>query len=214
MTEFIKNKYILYILSFLAITNLFGFLYIKDYDSIILLIALVIVTSYFSDNNIIQLSVALIGTNFIFVNNKVSEGLINQKKRFTEGFDVSNDKKNNDSKNSGDKKVSGDKKDSGEAFRNKRKRKSRKERFGTKGKKLSNNGSKLEKAYSNMSNVLGTGGIGNLTKETQGLLKQQKDLVKQMASLGPMIANVSKLTKGMPKIDKIQDLIKGISNIK
>ena len=34
----------------------------------------------------------------------------------------------------------------------------------------------------NLSNVLGSGGINNLTKETQQLVSQQKDLVKQIKS--------------------------------
>tara|TARA_X000000950_G_C13815370_1_gene619565 strand:- start:318 stop:1013 length:696 start_codon:yes stop_codon:yes gene_type:complete len=230
MNKFIDNKYILYILCFLAITNLLGFLYVKDYDSIVLLFALVIVTSYFSNNNIIQLAVGLIGTNFVFVNRKVAEGFFKQKlEQFKnrEGFDKEDGKDNDQSSNdyddsSDDDDNSSDHDDSSgdddnnnensmEKFKGKRRKsgfkKGRREKFSTKNK--IDQSSTLKEAYSNISNILGKGGINNLTKETQQLVKQQKDLVKQMASLGPMIANVSSLAKNMPNMG---GMLKGITN--
>ena len=215
MNNFVNNQYILYILCFLAITNILGFLYVKDYDSIVLLFALVIVTSYFTENHIIQLSVGLIGTNFIFVNGKVSEGFLNQKKKQIERF------KNRTREDSDSDSDSSEDNDS-EKFKNRKKhksgfrgRKNKKSGFkrNRKKEKFSNNNtldqsSTLNEAYNNFSQVLGIGGINNLTKETQQLVSQQKDLIKQMASLGPMIANVSNLAKNIPDMKSLGGLIK------
>jgi len=227
MNNFLENQYILYILCFLGITNLLGFLYVKDYDSMVLLVALGIVTSYFSENHAIQISVALIGTNFIFVNKKVTEGFKAQRKKvIRERFE------NENKMNEGEKKEKKEKKEEKEK-KEKKEEKEEKEEEGFTGnsnkcddgyymkngecikeqfsnKKKIDQSSTLNEAYSNISNVLGKGGINNLTKETQELVSQQKDLIKQMASLGPMIANVSSLAKNMPDMKNMGNLLKGL----
>jgi hypothetical protein len=40
------NKYVLYVVLFLAITNILGYLMVKDFESIALFIALGVITSY------------------------------------------------------------------------------------------------------------------------------------------------------------------------
>lgn len=45
----------------------------------------------------------------------------------------------------------------------------------------------LEGAYDNLQNMLGEGGIKNLTNETNQLIKQQKDLMGAIKGLGPMM---------------------------
>jgi len=189
MDKFLENQYILYILCFLGITNLLGFLYVKDYDSMVLLVALGIVTSYFSENHSIQISVALIGTNFIFVNKKVSEGFKAQRKKIIkEKFKV-----NPKGKSKTKEKFTGgeDSQDTSEEQSCKKNGNGECEHFSNK-KKIDRSAT-LKDAYSNISTVLGKGGLSNLTKETEELVSQQKDLIKQMASLGPIIANVSSL---------------------
>ena len=204
MDNFLENQYILYILCFLGITNLLGFLYVKDYDSMVLLVALGIVTSYFSENHTIQISVALIGTNFIFVNKKVSEGFKAQRKKIIkEKF-----KGTSKGKSKTKEKFTGEKSEEGQSC----KKNGKDGKYDSKGvcvvenfsnKKKIDQSATLKDAYSNISNVLGKGGLSNLTKETEELVSQQKDLIKQMASLGPIIANVSSLAKNIPDMSGI-----------
>ena len=213
MDKFLENQYILYILCFLGITNLLGFLYVKDYDSMVLLVALGIVTSYFSENHAIQISVALIGTNFIFVNKKVSEGFKAQRKKIIkEKFKVPSKGKSKTKEKFTIEKDSEDK-SQGQACKTKDNKDGKLdsenicvENFSNK-KKIDQSAT-LKDAYSNISNVLGKGGLSNLTKETEELVSQQKDLIKQMASLGPIIANVSSLAKNIPAMS---GLLKGDS---
>jgi len=205
MDKFLENQYILYILCFLGITNLLGFLYVKDYDSMVLLVALGIVTSYFSENHAIQISVALIGTNFIFVNKKVSEGFKAQRKKIIKEKFKGTSKGKYKIKEKITKR--GDPVNtSGEQQCEKNKNGECEEQFSNK-KKIDQSAT-LKDAYSNISTVLGKGGLSNLTKETEELVSQQKDLIKQMASLGPIIANVSSLAKNIPAMS---GLLKGDS---
>ena len=229
MNNFLENQYILYILCFLGITNLLGFLYVKDYDSMVLLVALGIVTSYFSENHIIQISVALIGTNFIFVNKKVSEGFKaqrrkvikekfkgNKRRRVKEGFKKEEEEEEEEEGEKEKKKGEGEQeKFTGNSNKCDKKGYHMKdgecvkiEQFSNK-KKIDQSAT-LKDAYSNISNVLGKGGLNNLTKETQELVSQQKDLIKQMSSLAPMIANVSSLAKNMPDMNNMGNLLKGL----
>ena len=229
MNNFLENQYILYILCFLGITNLLGFLYVKDYDSMVLLVALGIVTSYFSENHIIQISVALIGTNFIFVNKKVSEGFKaqrrkvikekfkgNKRRRVKEGFKKEEEEEEEEEGEKEKKKGEGEQekytgnsnKCDKKGYQMKDCEKEKIEQFSNK-KKIDQSAT-LKDAYSNISNVLGKGGLNNLTKETQELVSQQKDLIKQMSSLAPMIANVSSLAKNMPDMNNMGNLLKGL----
>lgn len=73
--KLLHNKYVLYIVLFLAITNILGYLTIGDWNSLVLFIVLGVLSTHFSKNMIINLSIAMIGTNFIFAGNRIREGL-------------------------------------------------------------------------------------------------------------------------------------------
>lgn len=81
MENLLQNKYVLYLILFFAVTNVLGYLAIGDFDSIVIFAAIVLLTSYFSKNMIIILGLALLGTNIIYANNGIREGLKNKKKK-------------------------------------------------------------------------------------------------------------------------------------
>ena len=58
----ITNKYVLYILLFLAITNVLGYLAMHDYESLTLMVAIGALTQYFSRNMIVILSASILGS--------------------------------------------------------------------------------------------------------------------------------------------------------
>ena len=75
------NKYVLYIILFLSVTNILGYLAMGNINSVIFFILLAFLTRYFSDNMIIILLTAMIGTSILYITNfsiKVKEGLKNQ----------------------------------------------------------------------------------------------------------------------------------------
>ena len=57
----LTNKYVLYVLLFLAITNVLGYLAMQDYESLTLMVAIGALTHYFSRNMIVILSAAILG---------------------------------------------------------------------------------------------------------------------------------------------------------
>ena len=84
--KILENRYVLYIVLFIAVSNILGYLAIQDFQSLTIFIALAMLTTYFSKNMIVVLSVALICTNVMFANRQIRES-------FKEGMATENGKK-------------------------------------------------------------------------------------------------------------------------
>lgn len=81
LKAFLKNNTVLYVVAFMAVMNLFGFLLTRNVDAVMFYIILGLLTSYFSKNMIVVLLVAMIGTNLLVAHNKLfnfREGLSNK----------------------------------------------------------------------------------------------------------------------------------------
>jgi len=63
--SFFNNKYVLYIVVFLTVTNLFGYLMVQNTEAILFMIITGYLTTYFSKNMIIVLLVSLLTTNLL-----------------------------------------------------------------------------------------------------------------------------------------------------
>ena len=77
--------------------------------------------------------------------------------------------------------------------------------------KVSNSGridyaSTLEDAYDNLDKMLGSGGMSQLTKDTQSLMTQQKQLFDTMKTMTPMLNEAKEMLKGFD-MDSISNLI-------
>jgi len=77
LQDLLKNKYVLYAVLFLAITNVLGYLTVHDYRSLAMFASIGVLSTYFSKNMIVNLGVAMIFTNVFFANNLL-EGLKNK----------------------------------------------------------------------------------------------------------------------------------------
>jgi hypothetical protein len=55
----------------------------------------------------------------------------------------------------------------------------------------------LEDAYKNLENMLGNGGLQNLTADTKKLMDQQTQLFNSMENITPMLAQAQQMMKGM-----------------
>ena len=75
----LKNKYVLYVLLFLAIVNVLGYVALQDYNSLALFVAMGLLSTYFSKNMAVNLLVAMVVTSLVAVNNKVREGFEDKK---------------------------------------------------------------------------------------------------------------------------------------
>jgi len=202
INKLLTNKYVLYIVLFLAITNVLGYLMVKDFESIALFIALGVISSYFSKNMIIVLSIAMIGTNFVFANNKIREGMStkNKKKKKKEKMKPQNDE---------------DEEDEDEGLTNltpapvKSSKKSEEADDDESPGGRIDYAATMEQAYDNLSSLIGKGGISNLSKETKSLLDQQKQLAGQLESMGPLLKDAKSLINGLklPKMDELENIM-------
>jgi uncharacterized membrane protein (DUF106 family) len=74
MEKLLQNKYVLYLVLFIAISNILGYLAIEDFNSLMVFIAICALASYFSKNMIIILGSAILGTNILYANSRMREG--------------------------------------------------------------------------------------------------------------------------------------------
>jgi len=205
------NKYVLYIVLFFAITNVLGYLMTKDFDSLALFVALGVITSYFTKNMIIILGSAMFITNIAFASKKIREGM-------KEGISKK--------ENSEDEK---------KEMSNKKKKKDETEEMTTLSPASVKEGeeedavdegpggridyaSTMEQAYDNLSNLIGKGGISNLSKETKSLLDQQKQLAGQLESMAPLLKDAKGLLNNMnlpnmKELDGMMAKFGGLANL-
>jgi hypothetical protein len=210
INKLLTNKYVLYIVLFLAITNVLGYLMVKDFESIALFIALGVISSYFSKNMIIVLSIAMLGTNFVFANNKIREGM-------TEGHSSNHHphKKKKRKKKKKQAKEEEEDEDEDEEMTNltpapvKSSKKSEEADDDESPGGRIDYAATMEQAYDNLSSLIGKGGISNLSNETKSLLNQQKQLAGQLESMGPLLKDAKSLINGLklPKMDELENIM-------
>jgi len=176
-----ENKFVLYLVLFLAITNIAGYLAMRDYVSVIVFVCISVINTYFTKNMILNLGITLLLTNLFFAGNQLKEGMKNK-----------NDKKD---KKTNNKKVN--KKNNKQGFRQKHSPApaTESEEDQEIGERI-DYASTLEQAYDNLQSVLGSDGISGLTKETQQLINQQKSLMETMKNVGPMLNMAKETMKG------------------
>lgn len=82
LNSFLKDKNVLYVVLFLAITNIFGYLMLRNFDAIVFFFVVGFLSTYFSKNMIIVMIIAMISTNLL-VGSKLlgsyKEGICKQK---------------------------------------------------------------------------------------------------------------------------------------
>ena len=209
MENLLKNKYMLYFVLFIAVSNILGYLSIGDEKSLMVFIGLAGLTSYFSKNMIVILGAAIVGTNVIYANSFLREGMD------THGASASQIKQ-------AVKKVKAKK---SEAFTQKNipSSKPKKVRPATEEEEEEEDeiedasrvdyAATMEQAYDNLNKMLGEGGMKNLTKDTQGLMDQQKQLMKQLEDFAPLMEQAGNMLDKLGGMDNLQGLMGKLGNM-
>jgi len=206
----LKDKNVLYVVLFFAVTNLFGYLMVGNFDAIMLFLVVGFGSTYFSKNMIIIMLIAMLTTNFLiggkFLGYKIKEGMKNN-----------TDTKDKDHKNEG-KKV--------KPPTTQKKEKVKKEQMQTispatinghddddyydgevvGAKPKVNFASTLESAYDNLDKLLSSDAIGKMSSDTQRLAEKQQLLMGNIDKLAPMMDNAQNLLKGL-NVDKMGDML-------
>lgn len=191
-----KDKRVLYIVLFLAVTNLFGFLMARNFNAVVIFLLVGFVATYFSRNMIVVMMVAMVVSNIVAGTNAM--GMIR------EGME-------NDDKENGDKEKKEDGEDKEkmstlspasldeEVPSKKSKKKAKVDYAGT-----------LEAAYDNLDNLLSSDALKNMSSDTQRLAEKQKLLMGNIKKLEPMMQKASSMLDGLD-MQGMQGMIQSLS---
>ena len=236
-SKLLTNKYFLYFILFLAVSNVMGYIVTNKINAVIFFVLICVLMTNFSKNMVVVLIVAIISTNLLMVNKSMREGFeptdpvdpLKPSKATTDAkpkdAKVETGEKAVDplkpSKDTTDAKVETDTKVETDA-----KVETVDEGFasagvGASGKKRGAIGgpakpsridyaTTLEDAYDNLDKILGSGGMKNLSADTEKLMAQQQNLFKAMNSMMPLVTNAQDMLKGldMGKIGSMIDMTK------
>jgi hypothetical protein len=204
MEKLLQNKYVLYLVLFIAVTNILGYLAIEDFRSLMVFIAVAALASHFSKNMIVVLGSALIGTNILYASSRMREG-------FKEGnANKDKEKKSHEISNAMAKKkeqmaVSDGKPDNVEL-------EEVEEDVEVKTPRV-DYAATMEIAYDNLNKMLGEGGMQNLTKDTKGLMDQQKELMKQLKDFAPLMEQAGSMLDKLGGMDNLKGLMGKVGGI-
>ena len=207
MKELLKNQTVLYVVAFIAVMNLFGFLLTKNVDAVMFYVVLGLLTSYFSKNMIVVLLVAMVGTNLLVAHRKgfsIREGMDSEEN--SEENSEEKSKKNSKCKSDNDchgkhVKCTKGKCVNAAGFQNMNPKKYVPGKKGDKVKPDSAEqdeeeagekpeldfASTLEAAYDNFDDVLDSDALKNMSEDSQRLLKKQQKLMSNMKQIQPMM---------------------------
>lgn len=194
--KILNNKIVLYVIIFLAIANILGYVVLGNFVGVIMFLVLGGLTSLFEKNMTVILLVPLVLTSLFMMGKTVKEGLTNsetkgtiKKKSTTTTTTGSNiihpldtttpTTDNNSSSSETDPEPSEVQKD------------------GFKKRNRIDYASTVEEAYGNLSNILGSDGIKGLTDDTHKLMKQQLQLAEAMKSMTPIVAQAQDMLQGL-----------------
>ena len=209
MKKMLKNKTVLYIVFFIALMNVMGYLMVNNIDAVILLFLVGLLTSYFSKNMIVVLLVAVLFTNLLVGNKQASrtpllEGMDHDVKDEPKGEEAEGEAED-DVCGEGEEMVDGKcKKNTG--YTNMKPLKPASIDGKDDSSDLDFSGS-LEAAYDNLDKLLSSDAIQKMSADTQKLAEKQKKLMGNIEKLEPMIVNAQSMMEGLDN-KKLNNLIK------
>ena len=225
LEKIFENKVVLYVVLFIAITNVVGYLAMEDYDSLIFFICIGVLSTFFSKNMIINLGVSILATNIVFAGNKIHEGLKNRKdkvkrkakKKKAEDEPLTKKTDPGSSEDLEAKVAARHLEKVNEPYTQKNIPSSNpaaateSEEDEAIGKRI-DYASTLEQAYDNLQNMLGPDGINGLSNETKNLVSQQKVLMRNLNDMGPVLKTAKEtldnLSGNMPNFENLQSMMK------
>jgi len=217
--ELLTNKVVLYIVLFLAVTNVLGYVSIQDSYSLVMFAMVAYLTTFFTKNMVVVLLTALLVTNAMKskairpylgmegfrskkeknskpkTKTKKEEELVEEQEEASEEEEDANmDELVKDMVAPPEK----------EKYKNLNSKKMHPKSLQKKNSKdddedgdFVDQAATLEAAYDNIDKMLGKGGIQNLTKETQALIGQQKEMAGSLKSMAPMMKEAMGVLNGM-----------------
>ena len=202
LDKILQNKYVLYVVSFIAIMNLFGYILMKNINAAIFFGLVGLLSSYFSKNMIVILTITILTTN-LFVISKVNvvEAMSNRRKEQKKKAELKVDKKQK------------------QVEHNENQPEANVEPMNTLKKNKSTNkidyAQTLTDAYSNLQNQIGPDGIEGLTNQTKELMSQQNALMDNIKSIEPFLKTAKDFMGGLDieNLKGLGDMVSGTLNL-
>lgn len=197
----LQNKLVLYLVSFLAITNLLGHMYAGNNNAVVFFLLVGYLTSFFSNNMIVVFGTSLAATS-LFTRN-LREGMA--KKEGEKGEEDDNaelkeeDNRNNDLETSQMSEQPHDDEDV-EEDEDKEEMPLIPER-------------PINPTLPSVGGMNGMENYKNITKETKELMKSNDKMMETMRSLEPLMGQASEMMKQLEKIDTDGSLTKMAGDI-
>ena len=220
VSKMLENKYVLYFVFILAIINLFGYMITGNFNSIIFFVLVGFLTTFFSKNMILILTVPLVLTSVLMVGKTVKESFENADKSIDaqikelqgeiddmiqKGLSTDADKtafkeKNDKLQKLLEKKASMPKptsmpKPNPTTSMEKTTTSEPMSSMYNKPNRI-DYASTVEDAYDDLNKILGGNGIKQLTDDTQKLMQQQLQLADAMKSMSPLMEQAKGLLQG------------------
>ena len=191
LNSFLKDKNVLYVVLFLAITNIFGYLMLRNFDAIVFFFVVGFLSTYFSKNMIIVMIIAMISTNLLVGSKLLGSYKEGMQTKEPVSSSVANKKEHNKKKAKvidnmatlSPASLDGSDDDTTDNIQ------------GPKPK--INYASTLESAYDNLDKLLSSDSINKMTADTQRLAEKQQVLMGNIEKLVPFIGKAESLLNNM-----------------
>ena len=191
INSLLRDKNVLYIVAFLAATNLISYLMAGNYESIVFFGVVGYLATYYSKNMIVILLISMLATNLI-----LGTRMLKRNVEAMANNDKPKEKKNEEEENSTEEMSNDDVKE-------------------TKPKeKMQPNidyAATLEQAYDNLDNLIGQDGIKKMGEQTERLASKQKELMQNIESMGPMLEKAGSMLNSLP-LDNLGNLQDTLNN--
>jgi hypothetical protein len=219
VSKLITNKYVLYVVVFICLLHIFGYIMMGNMTAIILFVLVGLITANFSKNMVLVLAVPLVVTSSYVGGMFIKEGLEN----------MSKDKKDSDAKaastgvtdKSTDVPADTDIEKAKQQLDAKEKKpivtdepvghdaKMKPQKNEKKGSYV-DHAATLNEGYESLSKMLDGGAIQNLSDDTKTLAVHQKNLAKAMNNMGPIFENANKMLASinMEKLGSLGEMAK------
>lgn len=200
----LRDKNVLYIVAFLAATNVLSYLMAGNYESIVFFGVVGYLATYYSKNMIVILLISMLATNLILGTRML--------KRNVEAMDNKRKEEVKEEEETPSHPFSGD---SSPGKITSEQMLSNKNAKATKSKeKMQPNidyAATLEQAYDNLDNLIGQDGIKKMGEQTERLATKQKELMQNIEAMGPMLQKAGSLLESMP-LDGLGNLQNTVNN--
>jgi hypothetical protein len=203
----LTNKYVLYVVLFLAVISVFGYISLNNTHAVIVFVFIGLISRIFTKNMIIILGLSIIITHLLVATKSYKEGLENNDKKDEKVLIEANTTNSTSSTSSSNNNPTNEEVSMPVPVPVRKEEEKEPEPMmkdiSTTNTMNSDNNkggssridyaSTLEEAYDNLDSILGSKGIQGLTNETQKLMEKQQQLFKSMESMAPMLGQAKEM---------------------